>query len=105
MFAIHSGRALAAALVLSVVPAGGFAATFDVRQQRSNISDDGTGVKKSVAGQISTPSSTKLEVNKTTAGSFHPKKRPAGSNTVCEAFTAFCVAVSQSIRTGTRPAR
>lgn len=101
MFAIQKGRAIAAALVLTVMPAAGFAATFDVLQQRANISDDGTGIK-SVAGQISTPNPTTQAMVGTTAGSFHLSKRPAGATTQAyEDFIAFCIEVTQSITTNT----
>lgn len=100
MFAIHTGRAFAAALVLTVVPAAGFAATFDVLQQRANISNDGTGVK-SVSGQISTANPTLQDVVSTTAGSFHLSRRETGSGDPYEDFIAFCIEVTQSITTNT----
>jgi len=101
MFAIHTGRAIAAALVLTVVPAAGYTATFDVVQQRANISNDGTGVK-SVAGQISVLDGGTQQPINTTAGSFHLSKKPTGAPTSAyEDFIAFCIEVTQNIITST----
>ena len=98
MYVIRSGRALAAALVLTLLPAAGFGATFDVLQQRANISNDGTGVR-SVAGQINVPDPIDQTVVGTTAGSFHLSKRLSGTSDAYEDFIAFCVEVTQSITT------
>lgn len=100
MFAIHHGRALAAALVLTIMPAAGYASTFDVLQQRTDISDDGTGIK-SVMGQISVLENGTQQPINTTAGSFHLKKAPSGANTAYEDFIAFCIEVTQNITTST----
>lgn len=100
MFAIHTGRALAAALVLTIVPAASFGATFDVVQQRDNISNDGTAIK-SVSGQINAPDPVNQEVVNTTAGSFHLSRRPTNTNDAYQDFIAFCIEVTQSLTTST----
>lgn len=99
MSAIHTGRALAAALVLTIVPVASFGATFDVLQQFANISEDGTGVK-SVEGQINAPESGIQTTVNTSAGSFHLSKSPTGT-TAYEDFIAFCIEVTQTITTST----
>lgn len=100
MFAIHTGRALAAALVLTLVPVAGFSATYDVIQQRASIGDDGTSVK-SVSGQINVPNPINQGIVSTTAGSFHLSKKLTGSTDAYQDFIAFCIEVTQTITTNT----
>lgn len=88
------------ALSFGVVPLAGHAATYDVLQQRATLADDGTETK-SVAGQINTANPTTQSVVNTSAGSFHLKKREAGTTDAYEDFIAFCVEVTQSITTST----
>lgn len=98
MTGFNNGRTLVAALAFGCFPAIGGAATYDVLQQNSNISNDGSAVK-SVAGQINTPDPVAQNVVNTTAGSFHLKKRAAGTSDAYQDFIAFCIEVTQSIST------
>lgn len=100
MVTIHTGRALVAALVLTIVPVAGFGATYDIIQQRANISSDGIEVK-SVAGQINAPNPVTQDRVNTTAGSFHLAKRLTGTSDAYQDFIAFCIEVTQSITTST----
>ncbi|PWR01491.1 hypothetical protein DKT77_15210 [Meridianimarinicoccus roseus] len=100
MYGFTAGRAIIAALAIGIVPAAASAATYDVLQQRSSISNDGTG-NKSVSGQINAPDPVSQSVVNTSAGSFHLKKRAAGTSDAYEDFIAFCIEVTQSITTST----
>jgi len=105
MTAIHTGRAIAAALVLTLVPAAGFTATYDVVQQNDSIFDDGSGAKF-VAGTIRelrvSDGRTGSRNIDTAAGAFHLSKKPEGApDSAYEDFIAFCVEVFQTIQTST----
>ena len=72
-------RATAVVCALAGLSAPVAAATFDVVKQRARLTDDGTGLKQ-VRGLIDMPVNGKQERVLVRAGSYHLKKRIAGSS-------------------------
>lgn len=92
----HLGAVIAA--ILLGTPVAGNATTYDVLQQRTVLTSDGTTMK-AVAGQINLPHGTTQNVGSYYAGTLYLKKRLTGTTDPYQNFVAYCVEITSSITT------